>query len=542
MTDMGDDLRELGRRLWPDDSALRPRAAAGQRRWVGVALTVATAAVMVAVLTVAVARHDRGTAPGAASSPHGRGSGMLAGLHMVDASAGWAWGPTLVTRTTDGAATLVDVTPAGIDGARRVLAEDFLDAEHAWILGGPASGPGNRTLYRTDDGGGHWSRVALDIDPASLTFVDAQHGWLETRHLAADHVTSQIVLMRTVDAGATWSTVYRTAQRQTVEPNGPKGTCGWSDPVFATPELGFAGLYCDDGDGPRIDVTRDGGSTWDRIQLPPLTDPPAGTVMGASASPLRLVSAREALVAAGECIGDGGSCRQIGALYRTTDAGLSWTATSARLVTPGVMAATDPEHAWAFVGTALLLTDDGGRTWRTAAPLPLELRGGFATSPRFQFLSPTLGYAISVVGRLGPTTTHVYRTTDGGNHFTEFTPKVEFAPAPDPPEGGLSTAAAIAAAQRSSGPSSTPVSVESVAAGPIRDLAPRIGPAVAAPGRWVWSVVLRGTFSAPSCGPLPTSGSPRACPSFSPSSSMQVIVDYVTGRFIFASIPAPSGG
>jgi hypothetical protein len=39
------------------------------------------------------------------------------------------------------------------------------------------------------------------------------------------------------------------------------------------------------------------------------------------------------------------------------------------------------------------------------------------------------------VGRLGPSTTHVYRTTDGGSHFTEVVPTVEFAPAPDPPAG-----------------------------------------------------------------------------------------------------------
>lgn len=539
MTDMRDDLRELGRRLWPDDSALRPRTAARPRRWTGTVLTVATVAAMVAVLTVAVTRHERGTAPGLASSPHGRGSASVGRLDMLDGSFGWAWGPALITRTTDGAATLVDVTPAGIDGTHRVLAEGFLDTQHAWIAAGAASGQGNGTLYRTDDGGDHWSRVALEAKPSSLTFVDPQHGWLVTRHLAPDHVTTQIVLMRTDDGGDTWSSVYRTAQRQTVEPNGPKGTCEWSDPLFTTPELGSVGLSCDDGGGPRIDVTRDGGSTWERVSLPPVPDQAAGTLMIASAVPLRFTSAVDGVAAIIECIGDGRSCYFHNSLYRTADGGARWTAAGASAFASTVIVSADLDHGWAPAVGSLLSTADGGRTW-TSMSLPAELEPSLANQVSYQLVSPTLGYAVSLVGRLGPSVTHFYRTTDGGSHFTEFTPTVEFAPAADPPEGGISAAAAIAAAQRAS-VSSSPVSVESVAAGPVREFA-HLGTAIAQPGRWVWSVVLRGTFAPPSCGPLPTSGSPRACPSFSPSTSMQVIVDYLSGQFIFASIPGPTGG
>jgi hypothetical protein len=62
MTEMRDDLRELGRRLWPDDSRLHARATARPHagRWVTprrlgcVAMTVATAAVMDGALGAAV--------------------------------------------------------------------------------------------------------------------------------------------------------------------------------------------------------------------------------------------------------------------------------------------------------------------------------------------------------------------------------------------------------------------------------------------------------------------------------------------------------
>jgi hypothetical protein len=62
---------------------------------------------------------------------------------MVDGSAGWAWGATVVTRSDDGAATLVDVTPAGVDSTHRVSAVELLGSRHAWIVAGPVSGSGH---------------------------------------------------------------------------------------------------------------------------------------------------------------------------------------------------------------------------------------------------------------------------------------------------------------------------------------------------------------------------------------------------------------
>lgn len=54
--------------------------------------------------------------------------------------------------------------------------------------------------------------------------------------------------------------------------------------------------------------------------------------------------------------------------------------------------------------------------------------------------------------------------------------------------------------------------------------------------RWVWAVAFKGTFR--------SSGGPEPLPGQSPSQpaaahSILVIIDYITGEFIQASIPAP---
>ena len=460
---------------------------------------------------------------------------------MLDGSAGWGWGQTLVAHTADGAATLVDVTPTGIDSAHRVISQSFLDSQHAWVVAGPVSRTGDLTLYRTSDAGADWAATALDLDAtfdARPTFMDAQHGWLEASRLGPDHLTMQIRLLRTTDGGGTWSAVYQTGQRITVEPAVQQGDCQWSSLVFSSAQVGFAGLGCNSDGAPQLDMTRDGGRSWSRMQLPQVQAPTPGTLMSTSVTPLTFVSAQDGLAAVSQCIGDGTTCYFHSGLYRTSDGGVSWSSQPATEVTSGAVMAADLDHAWAPAVGGLEATDDGGRTW-TSLPLPSALAPSLANSVSYQFLSPTIGYAVSLLGRMGPTVTHFYRTTDGGGHFGEFTPTLEYASTSDLPRGGLTFAGAIAAAEREGRNLSAAVSVESLEAGHVEEFGSLSG---SPPTRWVWSVVLRGTFGPPSCGALPFPGSHAACTPPPPATSARLILDYFTGAFLVASIPAPLGG
>jgi hypothetical protein len=100
-------------------------------------------------------------------------------------------------------------------------------------------------------------------------------------------------------------------------------------------------------------------------------------------------------------------------------------------------------------------------------------------------------------------------------------------PGAAPPSGGLTEAQAFAAA-RTAFPDAT--GVVSAKAGQMRDF--DINQQVVPGDRWVWAVVVSGTFPF-SCGPAPATGQTHApCPP--PGTTMTVILDYTTGRFLEA--------
>ncbi len=96
-----------------------------------------------------------------------------------------------------------------------------------------------------------------------------------------------------------------------------------------------------------------------------------------------------------------------------------------------------------------------------------------------------------------------------------------------PPSGGLTETQAFAAA-RAAFPGAT--GVVSAKAGQMRDF--DTNQQVVPGDHWVWAVVVSGTFPF-SCGPAPAPGlTPAPCPS--PGTTMTVILDYTTGRYLEA--------
>jgi hypothetical protein len=106
-----------------------------------------------------------------------------------------------------------------------------------------------------------------------------------------------------------------------------------------------------------------------------------------------------------------------------------------------------------------------------------------------------------------------------------------------PPDGGISQSAAekIALAQSYS---TTPARVTMAHTGHFRDYSH--GDQSVPPDTWVWQVSISGTFPPPSCGPIPiTPGQKVTCPP--DQHSELVVIDYLTGAFLGASIPSPIG-
>ena len=149
-------------------------------------------------------------------------------LEMTSATSGWAlvWSANpgviagdariLLARTTDGARTWSDVTPAA---ARPMLATvysfealDPVDGEHAYLAvsratsdnGGPVS---TTAVFATADGGRTWTESAVfrTSDPvARLSFADASHGWLLLDSVFHGPGQPETWLYGTSDGGRRW--------------------------------------------------------------------------------------------------------------------------------------------------------------------------------------------------------------------------------------------------------------------------------------------------------------------------------------------------
>lgn len=261
--------------------------------------------------------------------------------------------PGFVYRTDDGGDHWDRrLTPTG----QQMYAMDFLDVDHGWLLAYPErGGPGRLTVYRTQDGGGLWRPVG------EVSFGRGDYG-----------------------------TVFGTANR-TVRFANPDD--GWLVPN------GYAGF-----DQPLLWTTHDGGGTWAGQRLPP---PDGATATQASAGqPAIFVDGSGVLPvmvrSAGRKANDPEPSSKVW-LYMTTDRGRTWSGPRAlfppgshhaeeELVgTIGVWQFLDARHWWVPNRTVsgggpwapppkLLVTADGGRTWRTYDPNPLIIDLAFVSA------------------------------------------------------------------------------------------------------------------------------------------------------------------
>src|ERR1017187_5638064 len=125
----------------------------------------------------------------------------LRGVSAVSPAVVWASGAGgAYLRTLDGGAIwhAAVVPGAGDPDFRSVRA---LDSHTAWLM---SSGPGTKSrIYRTADGGAHWSPLYTNRDASG--FFDALAFWDALRGVVlGDPVDGQFVILTTEDGGQTW--------------------------------------------------------------------------------------------------------------------------------------------------------------------------------------------------------------------------------------------------------------------------------------------------------------------------------------------------
>jgi len=341
---------------------------------------------------------------------------------MFAANIGWAQRSIddAILHTTRGVQHWVIATPPLPDG-QRIVAVTFVGANSARVLaaGGlscnPDASPVSMTFtsWSTDDGGAGWSRggsFGAVQDPGlswqgDLDFVNATDGFFSANGDDTD-VSLGATLFRTVDGGASWEEIVHLAQA----PVSPGAVPCYTEPTatFISPTTGWlTGGGCVTA---QFEVTHDGGVTWSPQSIPLLNTAYLGLE-----NPI-FISSQD-----GVMLGTNPSEAPGVLVYRTVDAGRSWTAHDAPGIEPNAVDLLNASDGWllssdtmnAGFAAGLYVTRDGGQHWSTLQPLnngPSPPGAFDFNGSILDFVSPTLGWTDTFNGNGN----RLLQTTNGG--------------------------------------------------------------------------------------------------------------------------------
>jgi photosystem II stability/assembly factor-like uncharacterized protein len=272
------------------------------------------------------------------------------------------------------------------------------------------------TFWRSEDGGAHWQELQTPGDSHASTEVsvkDADEAWVITEPDSGPIAT----VWHTTDGGQTWhaqatfnALIARQGHYLGFMPNFV-GKLVFFDSTHAflaetsdedPPEFGAK--------PPSVVATSDGGASWSRVSLP---DPPPGidsTNLGFSYA-VPTAGGQVALVLSR------GASLDSGYVYTTSD-GQHWSGPRALPVShlQGHLTVLDDAHWWWAAGPDVYFSSDEGLHWslRGALPRPLTFADvRFATATDGSALAPNLP---------GNVTDTLLTTTDGGRTWTAMTP------------------------------------------------------------------------------------------------------------------------
>jgi photosystem II stability/assembly factor-like uncharacterized protein len=374
--------------------------------------------------------------PCASPMPQAGSGDPLENLVMFSAGSGWAqWDSDgAILHTTDGGARWAVASPP-LSGDQQTLAASFLEASTAEALTGtlyncyPAPGLQSADLiaWSTNDGGATWTQAGTfqvpDFPGGTLDFVNPEDGWLSVNQGAAMG-SSGMALYRTVDGGVHWSEVAET-DPASIQPGGSAGSIPFGgdkgSATFIDPTTGWIGSSTA-GTGPLFWVTQDGGSSWSAQSLPSTSG-----LLQPTTQVLRVWSGEGALVAVGSFAPSGQSTTT---LCITTDAGRSWSqiAMPGTGQTPETADFLDDADGWLLtfttttaktppLATTLWVTTDGGANWTQ-----VSARASADQITGVQFVTSELGWATTF--NSDTQASGLLQTSDGGSTWTPVTPIV----------------------------------------------------------------------------------------------------------------------
>lgn len=265
----------------------------------------------------------------------------------------------------------------------------------------------NQNLQSTTDGGKTWKSQQIGnlAYLKKIQFIDANNGFLiGSKELGENEFEPVLQLWVTTDGGTTWN---ERNQSLTMEP---------ADFCFFSTKIGIATVKAPDGsDNDDIYRTADGGLTWD----------PVLSVPNISISGVSLADAKTGYAVGEMAVNPIDKTSRKIVVLKSDDAGITWLSTD--LPVSSISNEMKESHFIYFLNNKtgwviksnpyteasrsdLLKTDDGGKTWKKT------WYGDETGVSRIGFFDENNGVVLPGLWFLTP---KIYRTSDGGDNFTQ---------------------------------------------------------------------------------------------------------------------------
>jgi photosystem II stability/assembly factor-like uncharacterized protein len=339
---------------------------------------------------------------------------------LVSPGKGWVTVGKRLFWTENNGKTWQDITPPN-EPADRFGPAFFLDRSHGWVTVAEDTDDykdDGVTLLSTNDGGKAWQTLILrrsvyklfsDMSPSAVFFSDPRHGWILWSWASMNSYA--YALLGTTDGGRTWKLLP--------EPPGggpmdfTSALDGW---MIGDPEVKEKGIG-----GPRggtLWATHDGGVRWKVLPVPNPTD----SFQQYGVADVKFTNRRDGMLAARkiESIGGVQTIRSLSLL--TQDGGKTWR--SSQFEGPYAFPSFGKTHIfWSIfrnnaVGASIRRDDQ--TIARVSSPSELSVEGGLGSA---DFVDDSNAWAIYTDVGGGPSPhADLISSSDGGKTFQIITP------------------------------------------------------------------------------------------------------------------------